>query len=72
MGEKHVIDGVPYPVEHAIKKVGDNLRTARLRRKLTIEEVAEKIGAGPRAVRAAESGKPSTGMAHAGSANDLA
>ena len=53
----------PYAVERAINKVGDDLRTARLRRKLTIEEVAEKIGAGARAIRAAENGKPSTGIA---------
>jgi transcriptional regulator with XRE-family HTH domain len=54
---------VPYPVEHALKKVGNSLRVARLRRNLTIEEVAEKIGAGARAVRAAENGKPSTSVA---------
>ena len=53
----------PYAVEQAIKKIGKNLRIARLRRKLTIEEVAEKIGTGPRAVRAAEHGHPSTGIA---------
>jgi transcriptional regulator with XRE-family HTH domain len=52
----------PYPVEQAIKRLGANLRTARLRRNLTIEEVAEKIGTGPRAVADAEKGKPSTGM----------
>jgi transcriptional regulator with XRE-family HTH domain len=55
-----LFSAVPYPVEHALKKVGRNLRTARLRRKLTIEEVAAKIGAGARAIRAAENGKPST------------
>jgi transcriptional regulator with XRE-family HTH domain len=53
----------PYAVERAIKKLGNNLRTGRLRRKLTIEEVAEKIGTGKRAIRDAESGKPSTGIA---------
>lgn len=53
----------PYAVEEVIKKIGNNLRIARLRRKLTIEEVAEKIGTGPRAVRAAEHGRPSTGIA---------
>ena len=51
----------PYPVEQAIKRLGANLRTARLRRNLTIGEVAEKIGTGPRAVSDAEKGKPSTG-----------
>ena len=52
----------PFPVEQAIKRLGANLRTARLRRNLTIGEVAEKIGTGPRAVSDAEKGKPSTGI----------
>ena len=53
----------PYQVEQTLKTFGRNLRTARLRRKQTIEEVAEKIGTGVRAVRDAESGKASTGIA---------
>lgn len=53
----------PYAVEQALTKVGQNLRLARIRRKLTIEEVAEKIGTGTRAVRDAESGKASTSIA---------
>ena len=52
----------PYPVEQAIRRLGTNLRTARLRRNLTIEAVAEKIGTGPRAVMDAEKGKPSAGI----------
>lgn len=52
----------PFPVEQALKRLGANLRTARLRRNLTIGEVAEKIGTGPRAVSDAEKGKPSTGI----------
>lgn len=51
----------PYPVEQAIRRLGANLRVARLRRNLTIEEVGEKIGTGPRAVSDAEKGKVSTG-----------
>ena len=58
-----LLTATPYAVEQAINKVGNNLRIARLRRKLTIEEVAEKIGTGVRAVRAAESGNASTGIA---------
>jgi len=58
-----LITALPYPVEQAIKKVGNNLRIARLRRKQTIRETAEKIGTGPRAVRDAENGKASTGVA---------
>jgi len=43
--------------------MGANLRTARLRRNLTIEDVAAKIGTGRRAVIEAERGKPSTSAA---------
>lgn len=53
----------PYPVEQALKRLGANLRTARLRRNITIKDVAQKIGSGPRAVMNAEKGKPSTGIA---------
>lgn len=53
----------PYPVEQDLNRLGHNLRTARIRRKYTIREVAEKIGTGPRAVMDAEKGKASTGIA---------
>lgn len=53
----------PYPVEQSLRRVGANLRTARLRRNLTIEEVAAKIGTGRHAVLAAEAGKPSASVA---------
>jgi transcriptional regulator with XRE-family HTH domain len=52
----------PFPVEHALKRLGENLRTARIRRNLTMEDVAERIGTGTRAVMDAEKGKPSTGI----------
>ncbi len=53
----------PYPVEQALKRLGANLRTARLRRNLTIETVAQKIGTGVRAIVGAERGRPGTGGA---------
>ena len=53
----------PDPVERALKRLGENLRTARIRRNITIEEAAERIGTGPRAVMDAEKGKSSTGIA---------
>ena len=53
----------PYAVEQTLKRLGANLRTARLRRNLTIDDVAEKIGTGERAVVDAERGKPSTSIA---------
>lgn len=43
--------------------MGTNLRTARLRRNLTLDEVASKIGTGRRAVIGAEKGQPSTSAA---------
>lgn len=52
----------PYPVEQALKGLGLNLRTARLRRNLTIDDAAARIGTGSRAVMDAEKGKASTGI----------
>jgi transcriptional regulator with XRE-family HTH domain len=49
-------------VEQALTRVGRQLRMARIRRNLTIADVAEKIGTGRRAVMDAEKGKPATGM----------
>jgi len=53
----------PYAVDDTIKKLGQNLRTARLRRNMTIAEAADRIGAGIRAVRDAEHGKATTAVA---------
>ena len=53
----------PFEVEQALKRLGANLRTARLRRNLTLEVVASKIGTGVRAVRDAEAGRPGSGAA---------
>ena len=57
-----LLEAPPYPVEQALKRLGENLRLARTRRKLTIEEVAEKIGTGRKAVMEAEKGKASTAV----------
>jgi transcriptional regulator with XRE-family HTH domain len=53
----------PFAVGRSLKTFGQNLRTARIRRSLTMQEVAEKIGTGTRAIMDAERGKPSTGIA---------
>ena len=52
----------PYPVEQALKRLGENLRMARTARRMTIEDVAQRIGTGKRAVMDAEKGKASTGI----------
>lgn len=53
----------PYAVEDSLARLGLRLRTARLRRNLTVAEVGKKIGTGSRAVGDAEKGKPSTSIA---------
>lgn len=53
----------PYPVEGAIKALGANIRTARLRRNITLAEIAEKVGVSRFAVANAEKGKASTSIA---------
>lgn len=64
MARKNILTSTPpYAVEQALQRLGKNLRTARLRRNLTIEDAAQKIGTGRRAVIEAEKGKPSTSTA---------
>lgn len=58
-----LLSSPPYEVEQNIKKLGENIRIARLRRNLTIKELAEKIGTGRRAVSDAENGKITTSIA---------
>jgi DNA-binding XRE family transcriptional regulator len=58
-----LLGATPYQVETALKKLGADLKTARLRRNLTAHEVAQKIGTSRFTVADAEKGKPSTGVA---------
>jgi DNA-binding XRE family transcriptional regulator len=53
----------PYQIEQALKKLGADLKTARLRRRISSAEAAEKIGTSRFAVADAEKGKPSTSVA---------
>jgi transcriptional regulator with XRE-family HTH domain len=53
----------PIPVEGALRELGGRLRAARLARNLTLESVAQKIGAGRRPVADAELGKPGVSAA---------
>jgi len=57
-----LLESPPFAVEGSIHVLGENLRTARIRRNMTITDAAERIGTGPRAVMDAEKGKPSTGI----------
>jgi transcriptional regulator with XRE-family HTH domain len=62
VARNQLLQAPPYPVEQALTRLGENLRTARIRRNFTIEEVAQKIGTGRRAVMDAEKGKASTSI----------
>src|SRR5688572_29336479 len=57
-----IFQSLPYDVEKQLKHLGQRIRLARTRRNVTIQEIAERIGSGPRAVMDAEKGKPSTGI----------
>ena len=52
----------PFAVEKALKSLGENLKTARLRRDLSIKDVADKVGTGVRVISDAEQGKPTTSV----------
>jgi transcriptional regulator with XRE-family HTH domain len=58
-----LIVSMPFAVETAIKRLGTNLRTARLRRNLALQEVAERLGVSRYVIAHAERGKPSTSIA---------
>lgn len=58
-----LVQAPPYEVEQALKKLGNDLRTARLRRNLTVDATAARIGTGRRAVLDAEKGKVTTQIA---------
>ncbi len=53
----------PYPVEQMLMRLGANLRTARVRRSLTLDDVAQKLGIQRQTISDAEKGKTSTGIA---------
>ncbi len=53
----------PYAIESALKGLGQRLKTARLRRRMSISDVAAKIGVERHVVADAERGKAMTGIA---------
>jgi transcriptional regulator with XRE-family HTH domain len=63
MSKRNVLHTAPpFAVEQSLKRLGGRLRLARLRRNLTLEAAATKIGTGIRAVRDAESGRASASI----------
>ncbi|OSJ18850.1 hypothetical protein BST63_04665 [Bradyrhizobium canariense] len=55
-----LISAPPSAVQEAIKRLGNNLRTARLRRNLSHAELAAKLGVDRHVIADAENGKLST------------
>ena len=53
----------PAAVEDALRRLGRNIRTARLRRQLRIQDLAERIGVSRFTVADLEKGKPGTSVA---------
>jgi transcriptional regulator with XRE-family HTH domain len=62
-GKSQLLNALPFPVEVTLKRFGENLRAARIRRGLTLQSVAEKVGVNRWVIMDAERGKPSTGIA---------
>lgn len=60
---RNKMSAAPYPVETALKTLGANIRTARLRRRMNLQDVAARIGVERHTVADAEKGKPSTAIA---------
>lgn len=53
----------PYPVEQVLVSIGRNIKTARLRRGLRLQDVAERVGISRYVMSDIEKGKPTTAIA---------
>ena len=63
MGHRNLLSGAPpYAIERAVRLLGANLKTARLRRNLTQEDMASRLGVSRYVVADAENGKLTTGV----------
>lgn len=51
---------VPSIVRRELTRIGDGIRTARLRRNMSQQELADRLGVSIHTVRAVEEGKPGT------------
>jgi len=58
-----IVDSPPASVQASLERLGQNIRTARIRRKLAQGELARRIGVSRFVVADVEKGKPGTGVA---------
>lgn len=63
MRVSRIAESPPYPVEQALTALGRNIKTARLRRRLSHEALAEKIGISRYVLADIENGKATTAIA---------
>lgn len=61
--QSKIAESPPAAVREALERLGRDLRTARLRRKLTQNDMAQRIGVSRFVVADIERGKPTTGVA---------
>lgn len=57
-----IAESPPHAVAQALERLGRNIRTARLRRKLSREDLAKKIGISRYVMGDIERGKPTTAV----------
>ena len=58
-----IAESPPAAVESILLRLGQHIRTARLRRKITLEELAERVGVSRYVMSDIEKGKPTTAIA---------
>ena len=58
-----IAEAPPAAVEDALRRLGENIRTARLRRRLRQADLAERIGMSRFVLAEVERGKPTTAIA---------
>lgn len=62
-GRTRIAESPPAAVQDALQRLGRNLRTARLRRRLPQADLAERVGVSRFVIADIEKGKPTTGIA---------
>jgi transcriptional regulator with XRE-family HTH domain len=62
LGGVNVLTAPPLAVEQTLSAMGHNLRTARLRRNMTIQQMADKLGVHRTVVANMERGRPTTSI----------
>jgi transcriptional regulator with XRE-family HTH domain len=53
---------IPIAVERELERIGSGIETARLRRNMSQQELADRVGVSFHTIRSVESGRPGTAM----------